>query len=56
MEFYDAPLASLGFPQFAKSATVRTIRVSPGAATLVVRDSKLRLNLGPKSVAILVRQ
>lgn len=55
-ELYDAPMSGIGFPQFAKDATVRAIRVSPSAATLVVRDSKLRLNLGPKSVAILVRQ
>ena len=28
VEFYDAPLAALGFPQFEKSATVRALRVT----------------------------
>ena len=56
-EFYDVPMASVGFPQFGKTATVRAIRVNPNAvASLIVHGGKLQLNLAHKSAAILVRQ
>ena len=54
VEFYDAPMSSLAFPQFDKKATVRALRVKPNAAVLNVRDGKIRLNLSPKSAALLV--
>ncbi len=55
-EFYDAPMSSLGLPQFDKSATARAIRVSPNAAANVVHDGKVRFNLPLKSGAILAKQ
>jgi hypothetical protein len=57
VEFYSAPMTSVGFPQFGNAATVRAIRVNPNAATaLVVHGGKLQLNLAHKSAAVLVRQ
>jgi glycosidase len=57
VNFFDMPLAQAGFPDFAPSATVRTIQ--PGAAVTPVyqvRDGKLQLTLEKKSAAILVKQ
>ncbi|HUJ09096.1 MAG TPA: glycoside hydrolase family 13 protein [Verrucomicrobiae bacterium] len=54
-EFYDAPMTSIGFPQFSKNAMVLAIRVKPDVPVLIVRSGKLRLNLAHKSAAILVR-
>lgn len=57
VEFYNAPMERLGFPQFEKGSTVRAIRFSPAAApAYTVRDGKIRIGLSRKSAAILVKQ
>ncbi len=55
-ELYDAPMPDLGFPQFPSSATVRAIRVSLNAVAMIVHNGKIRLQLPPKSAAILAKQ
>lgn len=55
-ELSDAQMASVGFPQFDRAATVRIIRVRPNAPGFLVRGGKIQLNLPRKSAAILVRQ
>ncbi len=53
-EFHEAPMDKLSFPGFRKGATVRAIRIGPKAATLPVRNGKVRVRLAGKSAAVLV--
>jgi cyclomaltodextrinase / maltogenic alpha-amylase / neopullulanase len=57
VEFYQAPMTSLGFPDFQKGATVRAMRLGPDTKpAYVVHEGKIRITLERKSAAILVRQ
>jgi glycosidase len=57
VEFVMAPMESLGFPNFARGASVRAIRIGPKTGPVyVVRDGKLSIALSKKSAAILVRE
>jgi len=57
VEFYQASMASLGFPDFQKGATVRAMRFGPDAKPIyVVRGGKIHISLAQKSAAILVKQ
>jgi len=55
VEFHDAPLAELGFPEFKKGAPRRAIRSASSAPHHIAREGKLRVNVSAKSAAILVR-
>jgi hypothetical protein len=57
MEFVMVPMESLGFPSFARDASVRAIHVGSDARPVyVVRDGKISIVLLKKSAAILVRR
>jgi len=57
VEFYQASMASLGFPDFRNGATVRAMRLGPDAGPVyVVRAGKIHITLPHKSAAILARQ
>jgi hypothetical protein len=55
-EYFNARMSSLGFPAFAKGATVQAFRAAANAPAYTVRGGKISVTVPKKSAAILVRQ